>query len=129
MMDDQTLVERFEALTLAPGELGHREHLRIAFAMLRDADFGEAAVRFRRALRAFATSVGATAKYHETLTWAYLTVVHHRMAEHASPSSDAFLERNADLLDPRVALAPHYDLAELLASPLARRVFVLPGRA
>ena len=127
-MDDQTLVERFEALTLAPADFGHREHVRVAFAMLRDADFGEAAVRYRRALRAFAAAAGAATKYHETITWAYLTVVHQRMAEHPCETSEEFLLRNADLLDAVGALAPHYDLAELVASPIARRLFVLPGR-
>jgi hypothetical protein len=128
-MDDRTLVERFEARTLSSHELGHREHLRVAFAMLAGADLGDAAVRFRRGLRAYVASVGAGAKYHETLTWAFLIVVHERMADHADGSSAAFLARNPDLLDPARALRRHYDVAALIASPLARRVFVLPERS
>ena len=32
-LDDVTLVARFEALELAPHDFGHREHVRLAFAM------------------------------------------------------------------------------------------------
>src|SRR5262245_40884612 len=84
--DDATLLARFESLALPPSEFGHREHVRVAFAMLRDTqDFAAAAHRFRTALLRFATAAGAAAKYHETLTWAYLALVHERMAERAYP--------------------------------------------
>jgi hypothetical protein len=127
--DDAELVARFEAGTLDPADYHHREHLRIAFAMLRDADFGDAAVRFRGALRRYATVHDATAKLHETLTWAYLALVCQRMQDAADASSFAFLARHPELLDHRGgALARHYDVRAITASPLARRVFVLPER-
>lgn len=128
-LSDDELVARFEGATLAPDDYRHREHLRIAFAMLRGADLGEAAVRFRRAMQAYAAAVGATAKYHETLTWAYLVLVHQRMHGAADAGSLDFLARHPDLLDHRGgALARHYDVAAITASPVARRIFVLPER-
>jgi len=128
-LDDDELVARFEGRTLAPDDYRHREHLRIAFAMLRGADLGEAAVRFRRAMRGYVAAVGATAKYHETLTWAYLVLVHERMQGAADADSRGFLARHPDLLDHRAgALARHYDVAAITASPVARRIFVLPER-
>lgn len=126
--DDATLVERFERLALPPDDFGHREHVRVAFAMLRGADFGEAAVRYRAGLRRFAAAAGAAGKYHETLTWAFLAVINQRMAEHADADSAAFLARNPDLLVGTEALGRYYDVAAIVASPFARRVFVLPGR-
>ena len=127
-LNDSDLVSQFEALAIAPGHFGHHEHVRLAYAMLADlGDFGEAAVRYRRALRAFAGHVGAAGKYHETLTWAYLALVHERMASHPYASSHAFVVANPDLLDHKNgALARYYDVAAITASPLARRVFVLP---
>ena len=126
-LDDATLAGRFEALQIAPGDFGHREHVRLAFAMLDGADFGDAAVRFRRALRSFANAVGADAKYHETLTWAYLSLVNERMQTAAFASSFELLAAHPDLLDHRNgALATLYDVAAITASPLARRAFVLP---
>jgi hypothetical protein len=128
-LDDGELVARFEARSLAPADYHHREHLRIAFAMLRGADLGEAAVRFRRAMRAYAQAIGAAGKYHETLTWAYLVLVHARMQGAAHTSSLGLLADHPELLDHRTgALARHYDVQAITASPFARRVFVLPER-
>jgi hypothetical protein len=126
-LDDATLLLRFESLELAPGDFHHREHIRVAFAMLRGADFGEAALRFRAGLKRFAAAAGAPAKYHETLTWAYLALVARCMAERDYPSSLALLDARPDLLDHLNGLiARYYDVAAITASPLARRVFVLP---
>jgi hypothetical protein len=129
-LDDGELVARFEALAIAPAEFGHREHVRLAYAMLRDGDFGDAAVRFRRALRRFAGAAGAPDKFHETLTWAYLAIIARRMLEGpAAATSHAFVARHPDLVDHRGgAVARHYDIAAITASPLARAVFVLPER-
>jgi len=129
-LGDAELVARFEALAIAPEAFGHREHVRLAYAMLRGADFGEAAVRFRRALRRFAGAAGAADKYHETLTWAYLALVAQRMAEDpAATTSYELLARHPELADHRRgAVARYYDVAAITASPLARVVFVLPER-
>lgn len=137
-LDDRALVAAFEALAIEPAAFRHREHVRLAYAMLAGADFGEAGMRYRRALQRFATAAGAAAKYHETLTWAYLAIVHRRMHE-AAPAparpgvdpgdSRGFVARHPDLLDHRGgALARYYDVAAIAACPLARRVFVLPER-
>lgn len=128
-LDDAELVARYEDCSLAPADYRHREHLRIAFAMLRDADFGAAALRFRGALRRYAAAFDATAKVHETLTWAYLAIVQARMQDAGAASSAELLARNPDLLDHRGgALARYYDVPAITASPLARRIFVLPER-
>lgn len=129
-LDDATFLARFERLEIAPSQFGHREHLRLAFVVLRDADFGEGAVRFRAAFKRFTRAFGATAKYHETLTWAYLALVAQCMHERTYAASFELLADRPDLLDHRAGLlARHYDVAEITASPLARRVFVLPERS
>ena len=125
-MTDDELLRRFADLSLPPAKFGHREHVRLAFAVLaRHDEFGEAAIGYRRMLRAFATHHGVPTKYHETITWAYLAIVHARMAGHAD--SEAMLAANPDLLDHRRgALARYYDVAAITADPVARAVFVLP---
>jgi hypothetical protein len=129
-LSDAELVAAFEALRIAPADFRHREHVRLGFAMLAAAgDFAEAGLRFKRALVRFATAIGAAAKYHETLTWAYLTLIHERMHAEPCTSSLELIARNPDLLDHQGgALARYYDLAAITASPIARRVFVLPER-
>lgn len=127
-LDDSALVARFEALAIGAKEFRHREHVRVAYGMLRGADFGEAAVRYRRALQRFAVATGVPERYHETLTWAYLAVIAQRMAEDpAVTTSHELLARHPELLDHQGgAVARYYDVAAITASPLARAVFVLP---
>jgi hypothetical protein len=129
-LDDAALIARFEALDVPPASFRHRVHVRLAFAMLARADFAAGAARFCGALQRYVAAFGAEAKYHETITWAYLVLVHQRMSARAYASSLELLADNPDLLDHRTgALARHYDVAAITASPVARRVFVLPERA
>lgn len=127
-MDDDALVATFESLELSPAMFGHREHVRIGFALLAaERDLAAAAARFRTALRRFTEHAGAAGKYHETITWAYLAMIQERMAARSFASSEELLAAHPELLDHRTgALAAHYDVAALLASPLARASFVLP---
>jgi hypothetical protein len=131
MLDD-ALFAAFLDCTLPPAQLGHPEHVRLAYLFLRrHPDFGDAAVAFRSALRRYVTAVGAADRYHETLTWAYLALIAERIERDGQGIADShqFIARWPELIDHRAgALAAVYDVAEVTASPLARRVFVLPGR-
>jgi hypothetical protein len=44
----------------------------------RHPELAEAALPFRAALRRLVAALGAEGKYNETLTWAYLILVHQR---------------------------------------------------
>lgn len=127
-LDDAALVAAFEALAVAPADFRHHEHVRLAFAMLaREPDLAAAAARFRAALQRFAAHIGAAAKYHETLTWAYLALIAEHMHGNAYASSLELIAAHPDLLDHRGgAIARYYDVAAITASPVARAVFVLP---
>nr|HEX4316932.1 hypothetical protein [Kofleriaceae bacterium] len=97
---DASLVDRLESLALAPHAFRHREHVRVAFAMLRADGLGVGGARFRRALREFAEHCGAARKFDEALTAAWLERIAARIA--ATPEltdSAAFLAAHADLLD------------------------------
>lgn len=130
-MHDSALFEGFESGTLPANLFGHREHVRTAYLYLRRfGDFGQAAVRFREALRRFTELNGAPQKFHETLTWAYLALVQEAMDGFDDLTSDAFVARCPQLLDHRGgSLAGVYDLASLLTDERARRCVVLPRRA
>jgi len=130
-LDDASLLAAFTALAIRPEDFRHREHVRLAFALLvREGDLAAAALAFRALLRRFADSIGAPGKYHETITWAYLAIIAERMLGGAYASSAELLAAHPDLLDHQAgALARHYDVAELTASPHARAAFVLPRRS
>jgi hypothetical protein len=104
-MTDEELLAAFEAVELPPGSFHHAEHVRVAFALLRRYDLIESLARYRRGLRAFATSAGVPGKYHETVTCALVILIHERMA--AGPEGDE----------------------SILRSATARRTFVLPKPA
>ena len=129
-LDDDTLYEAFTTATLAAGQFHHREHVRVAFVCLRRTnDLAAGASQFRQSLRRLVTALGAERLYHETLTWAYLILIQERMAaaDPPFPTSLDLLAAHPDLLDHEGgALAKHYDVAAITASPVARRSFVLP---
>ena len=129
MLDDESLYARFLEASLTPDDLSHRAHVRLAFVCVRrHPDLAEAAVAFRAALRRLVAALGAGEKYNETLTWAYLVLVHQRMARGNFADSDAFLAAHPDLLDQRHgALSRFYELAAVTSCAEARSLFLLPG--
>ena len=75
------LVARFEDCTLPAAEFHHAEHVRVAWEYLREAQLVDALKRFAMNLRQFAAHNQADALYHETITWAYVALIHGRMLD------------------------------------------------
>ncbi len=122
------LVVAFEAASIDPASFHHREHLYVAWCYLCALSLEEALARYVRHLRQLTRALGAPEKFHATVTWAYVLLVHDAMQRSPNASFDALLEENPALLDHRSgALSRLYDRAEL-DSDRARRHFVLPGR-
>lgn len=122
MTDTVIELRRFIGGDCDPANFPHREHVRVAFEMLRRHSFPETVLHFSQALRQMAARGGRPEAYHETITIAFLSVIAERMGD--IDAFDAFASANPDLLDKRV-LARWYG-AEQLASDRARRTFVLP---
>jgi hypothetical protein len=123
MTTDRELVTALEACTLPAGMFDHREHVRLAWLYLREQPLLEALPRFIASLKRYAGSLGATAKYHETITFAFLFLIHERMARRPATTFEAFADANADLFGP---ILDRYYRKETLASDLARTTFLLP---
>ena len=103
----------------------HREHVRMAFEMLRRHDFVTTAQRYSQALRIMSSRAGKPQAFNQTR--------HHRfpVADRRAPGRRrrladfaAFLAAHPQLLD-KGALVRWYS-PERLASDLARRTFLLP---
>jgi hypothetical protein len=125
--DDVEFRAAFEAGAYAPANFSHRAHVRLAYVYLAGSDVDVALERMRSALVSFLAHHGIpAAKYHETLTRAWILAVHHFMHRSSEASSaDDFIERNPMLLDTKIMLT-HYS-AELLFSDVARAAFVEPN--
>jgi 2'-5' RNA ligase len=125
---DDEFVRGFEGCTLPNSAFHHRDHVRLAWIYLRRHPALTALARFTESLQRFAAFHGHPGLYHETITWAYLFLIHERMAD--APGEEAFetfAARNADLFAWNPSILDRYYDPETLRSERARRVFVLPG--
>ena len=124
---DREFRAAFEAGAYAPANFSHRAHVRLAYVYLAGSDVDGALERMRASLVSFLAHHGIpAAKYHETLTRAWILAVHHFMhRSREAASADDFIERNPLLLDTKIMLT-HYS-AELLFSDAARAEFVEPN--
>lgn len=127
------LIAALEECRLAPADFDHRAHVQVGFTYLQRHGYAGALSAMSRSLRSFAASIGKDGLYHETVTVAFLALIHERMAEDliAQGGNDprtldweAFAGNHPDLFA-RDLLTRYYDQATL-ATPLAKRCFVLP---
>ena len=125
-LQDLEFIEALESRTLPADAFDHRQHVRLAWLYLRERPLLDALPRFITSLKRYAGSLGASTKYHETITFAFLFLIHERMARHACDSFEEFERANADLFGP---ILQRYYRNETLASELARATFVMPDRA
>jgi len=122
-MTDDELVAAFESTAL--DDFPHASHVRVAWCYLRRDPILVALPRFRAALQRFAAAKGQPGRYHETITVAYMLLILERLADAPAGSWEAFAARHPDLLATPSILSRYY-ADEVLASPQAREVFVLP---
>ena len=123
VMNDREFVEALEACTLPSELFDHREHVRLAWLYLREQPLLEALPRFITSLKRYARSLGANGKYHETITYAFMFLIHERMRRDSADEFDAFAAMNQDLFGP---ILQQYYRGETLASDFARSTFVMP---
>src|SRR6185295_2125591 len=79
--DDCRFLEAFETAALLPENFHHRDHLRAAWVVLGTYPLLESLSRFTAALKQLATRAGQPGIYHETITLAYLLLLHERLAD------------------------------------------------
>jgi hypothetical protein len=127
-MNPEKLASAFEAGTVAPADFGHAEHVCLAWHYLSRDPLLVAARRVCDGLRRYTRSVGVADKYHETVTLAWLLLVHERRALGGGDGWAAFRRGNPDLFDTTARLLEDYYRPETLRSTAARRHFVLPDR-
>jgi hypothetical protein len=123
--DDRGFRAAFEACAVAPARFGHEAHVRLAYVYLAEHHVEAAVERMRASLLKFLEHNGVPrAKYHETLTRAWVLAVRHFMDRSPSTSAGDFIAKHPELLDSKIMLT-HYS-ASVLFSPDARERFVEP---
>jgi hypothetical protein len=122
------LVRAFEGASVDAARFRHREHLYVAWCYLRALPLEQALARYVYYLQRLANALGAPHKFHATMTWAYIVLLHDAMERSPGESFDNLLAKNPAIVDHRNgALYDYYDRKELEADE-ARRRFVLPRR-
>jgi hypothetical protein len=115
---------RFVRGEIAAADFPHREHVRMAFEMLRRYDFAESVWQFSRTLRLMAARAGKPQAFSQTVTIAFLAIIAERMEPGPAADFSAFARDNPEVFEKDVLARwyPH----EQLAAEITRRVFVLP---
>ena len=124
MATDCPDLERFVRGEIAAASFPHREHVRMAFEMLRRHDFAETVLHFSRALRSMARQAGKPQAFHQTVTIAFLSLIAERLEGGRWSDFADFASDNPDLLEK--GLLARWYRPERLASEPARRTFLLP---
>ena len=124
--EDSAFLADFEALRVPASTFSHRQHVRLAWTLLRVDPTG-AFDRVESGIRRFAAHHDAAAKYHVTITKAWMRLV--QAALTVSPPADgdrfdAWIPSAPELLDPG-RLRRHYSDARL-TSDEARATFLEP---
>jgi len=122
---DQEFRESLERCAIPNHAFRHRDHLRLAWIYLREADLDTAATRLSESIRRYARHHGSIQKYHETLTQAWAWIVALAIAEAPFAGTfDALLAAHPRLLDKDLPLK-HFSPG-LLWSHDARERWVEP---
>jgi len=128
-MSDQEIICQFESGALPPGSFHHADHVRLAFAYLREYPPLTALDKFCSGLKQFAARLGKPEKYNETITYAYLFLIREKMALCSGAEWDEFAQRNPELLIWKNGILNRYYQSKTLESDFARKVFVFPDKS
>jgi len=124
--DDQAFRQSMERFDFPASDFNHRAHLRLAYVYLCESDPNTATDQMRNTLNQFLIHNKIDpAKFHETLTQAWILAVNHFMNRAGSATSaDNLIDRYPQMLDPKIMLT-HYS-KERLFSEQARNDFLPP---
>jgi hypothetical protein len=132
VLDDETFLSRFEAGTFPLEQWHHREHIKVAYLYLRAHPFELAVERMRTGIRALNAAHGVPDElargYHETMTQAWMRLVHVTLCEYGpAASADEFFALNPQLTEKKV-LRLFYSRDRVM-SAAAKARFVEPDLA
>lgn len=125
---EREFLTALEDCSLDPARFDHRAHLYAAWLCLREKGEQLGGQRFCIALRRYAEHLGATGKYHETVSRALLALLAEAMRRQPDADFDALAKTLPELFaDAQGLLGRHYS-PERLSEDAARSDFVAPDR-
>lgn len=129
LLNDEEFVRQFEACTLPAECFHHRDHVKLAWLYLQRHSVLETVQKFSEGIKRFAAAHGKSDLYHETITWAYVFLIHERRQRAGGEQSwETFAAANPDLMNWQTSILKSLYREETLRSELARRIFIFPDR-
>lgn len=125
-INDNDFIAQFENQTLDPNYFNHLGHLRLAWLYLNTYSLEESIDKLITGISAYATSLGATDKFHHTLTEAVVRIMALRVENDEYGDFETFLLGNNDLVKSLRSIIETYYSHELLNSDVAQKQFVEP---
>lgn len=127
-MDDTELLNAFENQSISNDDWSHEYHIRIAAIYLMLNDFETALIKVKAGIKKL-NAVNEVPDsqfrgFHETLTIGWLKLVSSRLYKSKTDSSLELIEKNKDLLNPR--LLNEYYSTDKLMSLEAKASFIEP---
>jgi hypothetical protein len=131
-MTDEEFLKQFESCAWPLEGWHHREHVKVAYLYLLKHSLDEAIARIRAGIRAYSSfhnvPEGPAAGYHETMTQAWVRLVHLTLCEYGpAESADTFFEQHPQLSQKK-NLRLFYSRDRFM-SPEAKREFLEPDLA
>ena len=131
-MNDDEHLQQFEALSLPLEQWNHRAHLKVAYLYLLRYSFEETLTRLQTGIRAYNAAQGIadtpTSGYHETMTQAWLHLVHTTLCQFGpANTADEFFDAQSQLSAKRTLLL-FYSRDRILSAE-AKASFVEPDLA
>ncbi len=127
-LNDTDFLAQFENQTLNPKHFNHVGHLRLAWLYLNQYDVETAVQRSCSGIQTYATSLGATTKFHFTITDALVRIMAQRIAQMPVKQWTIFLNENSDLVDNAISVLTQHFSKDVLFSEQARQTVVQPDK-
>lgn len=128
-LTDTEFENQFATCKLAPSIFSHEAHLRLAWIHLTKYGPELAEKNIQEQLKAFVTFVGATDKYHTTLTVAAIRAVAHFMRKSHTSSFKEFIAEFPQLkTDFKQLINSHYSF-DIFTNEKAKKQFLEPDLA
>ena len=126
-MTNQQMKSSFQDCSQPEEFFTHESHIRMGWIYVQSMPLTDAIASFCQDLRAYTVHLGASDKYHETITWFYLMLINERSAKLTKDHNWAeFKEANPDLFAPSSRVLQQFFSESLLSAELARTTVMLP---
>ena len=130
MQTEKEFLMKVESGELPLSEFNHTAHVKLGWIYLQNQPLPEALIQFRDSLKRFIALHGKSTLYHETITFAFMILIHERIQIQSldNPSWSQFAEANPDLIHHGKTILLKLYREETLFSVNAKTSFFLPDR-